>query len=118
MKALINNNFDDLITNISQVHDVLQCCAAKSVNQLLTVRNWIFGYYIVEYEQNGEDRAKYGEKLIANIVSKVKHIKGMTGNQLYICVNFYQTYPYFLQTLSIKLQELNLGQNGVYDKLH
>jgi predicted nuclease of restriction endonuclease-like (RecB) superfamily len=112
-----NNNFEGLIKNISKLHDALQGCVAKSVNQLLTVRNWIFGYYIVEYEQNGADRAKYGEKLIANIESKVKHIKGMTGNQLYVCVNFYQTYPHFLRTLSVKLQEFNLGQDEILRSL-
>ena len=107
------NCFDGLVDNISQVHDVLQGCAARSINQFLSIRNWIFGYYIVEYEQNGEDRAKYGEKLIASIASKLKHIKGITNNQLYVCVNFYQTYPYFLQTLFVKLQALNLGQDTI-----
>ena len=111
------NNFDGLINNISQTHDVLQDCAVRSVNQFLTIRNWIFGYYIVEYEQNGEDRAKYGDNLIVNIASKVKHIKGMTGNQLYVCMNFYQTYPYFLRTVSVKLQSLNLGQNTILRSL-
>jgi predicted nuclease of restriction endonuclease-like (RecB) superfamily len=37
------------------------------VNTSLTLRNWIIGYYIVEYEQNGKDRAEYGEKLIRMI---------------------------------------------------
>jgi hypothetical protein len=64
----------------------------------------LFGYYIVEYEQNGEDSAKYGENLIANITQKVKHIKGLTGNQLYVCRNFYLLYPHFLRTVSVILQ--------------
>ena len=35
--------------------------ATKSdVNQLMTLRNWAIGYYIVEYEQEGSDRAEYG----------------------------------------------------------
>ena len=113
----MKNSFDGLIDNIYQVHDVLQGCAARSINQFLTIRNWIFGYYIVEYEQNGEDRARYGENLIANIASKVKHIKGLTGNQLYTCLNFYQTYPYFLRTLSVKLQSLNLEHNEILRSL-
>ena len=113
MSLIEKNNFDGLITNISQVHDVLQGCAAKSVNQLLTVRNWIFGYYIIEYEQNGEDRAKYGEKLLEEIAQKLSHIKGLRFRQLYVCKDFYQTYPHFLRTLSVKLQALNLGQNEI-----
>ena len=107
------NNFDGLITNISQVHDVLQECAAKSVNQFLTVRNWIFGYYIVEYEQNGEDRAKYGEKLLEEIAQRLSHIKGLRFRQLYVCKDFYQTYPHFLWTVFVKLQALNLGHDEI-----
>jgi hypothetical protein len=104
MLLVEKNNFEELIENLSQVHEVLQAYASKSVNQFLTIRNWLFGYYIVEYEQNGEDRAKYGENLIANITRKVKHIKGLTGNQLYVCRNFYLVYPYFLRTVSVILQ--------------
>ena len=39
----------------------------KQVNIALCLRNWIIGYYIVEYEQNGKDRATYGKKLFAKL---------------------------------------------------
>jgi len=102
-----NNNFEELVQNISYIHEVLQGCAAKSVNQFLSLRNWIFGYYIVEYEQNGEDKAKYGEKLIESIANKLLHIKGLRFRQLYLCKDFYLTYPHFLRTVSAKLQNTN-----------
>ena len=111
------NNFNGLISNISQVHDVLQDCAVKSVNQFLTVRNWTFGYYIVEYEQNGEDRAKYGENLLEEIAQRLSHIKGLRFRQLYVCKDFYQTYPHFLRTVSVKLQSLNFGQDEILQTL-
>ena len=104
MSLIRKNNFDEPVNNISHVHEVLQRCASKSVNQFLSLRNWLFGYYIVEYEQNGEDRANYGENLIANIAQKVRHIKGLTGNQLYVCRNLYLVYPHFLRTVFIILQ--------------
>ena len=113
MELKIKNSFDGLIDNIYQVHDVLQGCAAKSINQFLTIRNWIFGYYIVEYEQNGDDRARYGEKLLEEISQKLSHIKGLRFRQLYVCKDFYLTYPNFLQTVSVKLQSLNLGQSEI-----
>ena len=31
------------------------------------MRNWLIGYYIVEYEQNGKDRAEYGAKLLKKL---------------------------------------------------
>ena len=57
-------NFDTLAQSIQHTHTVLQQEAVKSVNISMTVRNWLVGFYIVEFEQNGEDRAIYGDKLI------------------------------------------------------
>jgi predicted nuclease of restriction endonuclease-like (RecB) superfamily len=113
MPLIRKNNFEGLVSNISHIHEVLQGYASKSVNQFLTLRNWIFGYYIVEYEQNGEDRAKYGENLISNITQKVNHIKGLTGNQLYVCRNFYLLYPHFLRTVSVILQSCNTEEDEI-----
>jgi predicted nuclease of restriction endonuclease-like (RecB) superfamily len=104
MSLIRKNNFEGLIDNISHVHKILQDCASKSVNQYLSLRNWMFGYYIVEYEQNGEDRAKYGENLMQAVADKLPHIKGLRFRQLYLCKDFYLTYPHFLRTVFAKLQ--------------
>ena len=44
-------DFESLVGHINQVHDVLQAQAAHAVNLSLTARNWLVGYYIVEYER-------------------------------------------------------------------
>jgi len=113
MISVKKNNFEELVDKLSHIHNVLQGYASKSINQFLSLRNWLFGYYIVEYEQNGDDRAKYGENLIVNITHKVKHIKGLTGNQLYVCRNFYLLYPHFLRTVSVILQSHDKGHDGI-----
>jgi hypothetical protein len=46
--------------------------AAAAVNQALVIRNWLIGAYIVEFEQHGEDRAKYGAKLLARLAGDLK----------------------------------------------
>ena len=51
-------NFPQLANNIQQTHDLLQNNAVRAINQNITARNWLVGYWIVEFEQNGEDRAK------------------------------------------------------------
>jgi len=107
------NNFDELIKNLSNVHNVLQNNAAKAVDQFLSIRNWAFGYYIVEYEQKGEDRAKYGENLMQEIAGRLTHIKGLRFRQLYVCKDFYLTYPYFLRTVSAKLQNVDYVDNEI-----
>jgi len=113
MALIKKNNFEELVNNLSLVHEIIQGYASKSINQFLSLRNWLFGYYIVEYEQKGEDRAKYGENLIANITQKVKNIKGLTGNQLYVCRSFYLLYPHFLRTVSVILQSYNTKHNEI-----
>jgi len=107
------NNFEELIENLSQVHSILQNNAAKAVDQFLTIRNWSFGYYIVEYEQKGEDRAKYGENLMREIAGRLTHIKGLRFRQLYVCKDFYLTYPHFLRSVTAKLQQSNIEMDTI-----
>lgn len=42
----------------------MEFSSKSAVNQLMTLRNWVIGYYIVEYEQDGSDRAQYGSHLL------------------------------------------------------
>lgn len=100
-------NFDQLIDNIYQTHNALQENAKKVINQNLTIRNWLVGCYIVEYEQHGEDRAEYGTRLLEEMAKKLKTkgIKGLRSRELNTCRKFYTTYPQIWRTLSAKLQE-------------
>ena len=93
------NNFKKLISTIEQVHGQLQASAANAVNQALTVRNWLVGYYIVEFEQNGEDRAVYGDKLIEKLAGKLNHIKGIDERSLRRFRQFYLFYRHFEPTI-------------------
>ena len=60
-------NYGALVEAISQAHERTQAQAAQAVNLALTLRNWLVGYYIFEYQQSGQDRARYGEKLVENL---------------------------------------------------
>ena len=113
MALVTKSSFDKLIENLSQVHSILQSNAAKAVDQFLTLRNWTFGYYIVEYEQKGEDRAKYGENLMREIADRLTHIKGLRFRQLYVCKDFYLRYPYFLRSVTAKLQQFDIKLNTI-----
>lgn len=98
----------DLISTINSVHQTFQTKALQSVSVNLTLRNFIIGFYIVEYEQNGSDRAIYGAKLIENMAQKLSHIKGMSTTALKLMRQFYLIYPQISQTLSDELQLPNL----------
>ena len=88
-------NFSSLVDNIYQTHEYLSVQAVKSVNVCLTLRNFLFGYHIVEYEQNGSDRATYGDKLLENIAKELKSkgLKIVSRFELSRCRQFYCTYP-------------------------
>ena len=60
-------NFESLVGRINQVQDMLQAQAAHAINLAVTARNWLVGFYIVEFDQHGEDRAKYGAILLKNL---------------------------------------------------
>ncbi len=93
-------NLNILINKIDNTCHVTQAQAIRSVSRSLTIRNWIIGYYIVEYEQNGEYRAAYGDKLIVNISKKLSHIQGMSTTNLKLFKLFYLSYPQISQTVS------------------
>ncbi len=88
-------NFSTLANTILQTHSTLQQSASKAVNLHLTLRNWITGLNIVEYEQHGSDRAEYGKKLLEKLAKKIA-IKGLSAPELSRCRQFYRTYPEFL----------------------
>ncbi|MDR0962372.1 MAG: PDDEXK nuclease domain-containing protein [Mediterranea sp.] len=85
-------NFESLVNHISVIQDTLQAQAAHSVNLSLTSRNWLMGYYIVEFEQNGEDRAAYGEQLLKKLELRLK-TKGLNERRFREFRRLYQVYP-------------------------
>lgn len=101
-------NIAQLISTINDVHSELQASAANAVNKALTTRNWLIGYYIVEYEQNGEDRAEYGDKIIDTLAQKLKSIKGIDRRSLYKFRQFYLVYQYLTPTVKFYLEQ-NFG---------
>ena len=84
--------FELLAKNIEAIHSVLQQQAAHAVNLSLTSRNWLMGCYIVEFEQNGEDRAQYGAKLLKRLEERLQ-TKGLTERRFREFRRLYLVYP-------------------------
>jgi hypothetical protein len=89
-------NFTALVGLLKQTHELAQERAASAINQGLVIRNWLIGYYIVEFEQNGEDFAQYGERLLYRISEEMTGagIKGMSYTNLTLYRKFYLVYPH------------------------
>ena len=100
--------FAALVTLIEAVHAELSAHAAKSVNVALTMRNWLIGNYIVEFEQQGSDRAEYGEKLLPHLAKELKSrgVSRSDTRELRRYRQFYLTYPEIRDSLSPELNSL------------
>ncbi len=91
--------FEKLANSIKSINDKAGSTAKSAVNQLMTLRNWAIGYYIVEYEQAGSDRAEYGTQLLKNLEKEISQ-KGMNSTLFKLCRNFYLLYPQIGATVS------------------
>ena len=98
-------NYEALVSVIGQTHLHFQQQAAKAVNVSLTIRNWLIGFYIVEFEQKGEDRAKYGAGLLNKLAIQLS-IKGLVSAELSRCRQFYHCYPQILGALTQEFKHL------------
>lgn len=87
-----NPTFDELSASVLQTHQTAQSGAIRAVNQMATLRNWLIGCYIVEYEQKGRDRAKYGDRLLKRLEESV-NTKGLNVTLFQISRLFYNYYP-------------------------
>ena len=75
--------------------------AYKSVNFIMVEAYWNIGKKIVEVEQNGETKAKYGSNLISEL-SKQLTVDFGTGFSARNMRQFYNCFPIW-QTVSAKL---------------
>lgn len=94
----------------------LQNSAAKAVNKLLTIRNWLIGYYIFEYEQNGEDRAQYGEMLLERLAEDLNQ-PSLSFRNLKLYRQFYLTYPQIWQSVTAIFKLGQIGQSLIAQSL-
>jgi len=101
-------DFPALVDAIRQVHEQSAAAVSRIVNTTLTLRNWVIGWYIREYEQNGSDRAKYGEGLLNALAERLSGLNVSNSNrrQLYRYLRFFQLYPGIVGTLSPQLRLL------------
>lgn len=99
---IVNNqeSFEELAQSLKTMNEAFQQSAASAINKHVTCRNWLNGFYIVHYEQNGSDRAKYGEKLLQKLSERL-NMKGYSYRDLRLYRQFFieyrQLYPEICQ---------------------
>lgn len=96
--------YHGLTDSIAKLLEAGRNQAAKQVNSILVQTYLQIGKYIVEFEQDGKDRANYGDSLL-NVLSKdlkLKFGKGFSRSNLYQIRQFYIQFQK-VQTLSGQL---------------
>lgn len=92
------HSFDELTKIIRDTHDAAQTTAVKAINRMQTMRNWLYGYYIIEFEQHGKDRAEYGTQLLKRLEERVNR-KGLTETLFKNSRKFYRLYPQMVENI-------------------
>ena len=100
--------FDDLVGLFEQTQTAMQTQAARSVDIALVVRNWLFGWYIVEFENGGAERAElHWKKLIKQLADTLTTTlgKGFSKRSLEQYRRFYVTYSEIAQAVLAQSSE-------------
>jgi len=102
--ASTNDHYANLLTVISDTFQTGQKAAIAAVNSQLVETYWKIGKYIVDFEQNGEQRAKYGLGLLENLSADLSQRlgKGFSRSNLNYMRLFFTLYP-ICETVSHKL---------------
>ena len=105
-------NFAGLVTAIARTHALFAAQASKAINISLTLRNWLIGHHIAEYELQGADRADYGERLMEQLAHQLGSagLRRIDARELRRFRQFYSTYPQIREAVTPVLAGLPAAQ--------
>lgn len=112
-------DYKNIVENITNINRAAELAAGKRLNQVITLRNWLIGAYIFEYEQNGVDRITYGSQLVKNLAEDLKK-KGAVGFSLSNLKSFRQfalAYVSIATNTKLTSLQLLLGINNQIEQI-
>jgi predicted nuclease of restriction endonuclease-like (RecB) superfamily len=112
-------DFSNLVTAIQDTHETFATQASKAVNVCLTIRNWLIGHYIDEYELQGADRPAYGDSLYNTLSEKLNQTnsKRMDARELRRFRQFYLCYPQIREIVTPTLNALPLSSKHAFSQI-
>ncbi|MGL4942093.1 MAG: PDDEXK nuclease domain-containing protein [Thermoguttaceae bacterium] len=110
-------DFQQLVVLCQRTDEEMRSRAARAVDTHLVVRNFLFGLYIVQFEQEGTDRAAYGAGLVDLLTTRLKKlgIKGISPTYLRLYRTFYREFQLSFpiqQTPSVEFAESQVTPNS------
>lgn len=104
MANIQKTEYAELINAIGSVIHEGRQKAYQTVNTTLVTTYWNIGRHIIEFEQNGSEKADYGSRLLKRLSKDLKaaYGKGFSVSNVYLMRQLFLKYEKF-QTLSGKL---------------
>jgi predicted nuclease of restriction endonuclease-like (RecB) superfamily len=92
---LKNSKYSDLIDQIGSLLEKGREQVAKSVNTILVQTYWLIGRHIVEFEQQGKQKAEYGTFLFEQLSKDLTKLygKGFSRSNLFYMRKLYLAFP-------------------------
>jgi predicted nuclease of restriction endonuclease-like (RecB) superfamily len=102
-----------MLADVVKLLEASRHASARAVNTIMTTTYWNVGLRIVELEQGGEERAKYGQQLLKQLSADLSQRfgRGFSADNLEMMRLFYLTYPHDIaisETLSRKSDQEQL----------
>ena len=91
----VDARYQSVFGDVSGIIDVARRSAARSVNAVMTAAYWLIGRHIVEFEQEGAERAEYGTALVGRLSADLtrRFGRGFSRPNLWQMRLFYLSYP-------------------------
>jgi len=105
------HGYCNLVDAVRNLHLQSHQAAVKAINRYATMRNWLIGFFIVEYQQKGKDRAVYGERLLKRLEESL-NTRGLNVTLFQNCRLFYTCYPQVADLFQLKIQPTVLAKLG------
>lgn len=94
MSEITKQNYEQLIANIGTILAEGRNRVATAINTALVQTYWTIGQHIVEYEQQGNERAEYGSKLLDRLSHDLseRYGKGFSRSNVVYIRKFYLSF--------------------------
>jgi hypothetical protein len=91
-----SRDYDTMLDRVVRLVDETRRASARSVNALMTATYWLIGRHIVEFEQQGKQRAEYGEELLQRVAQDLsaKFGRGFSYPNINKFRQFYLAFPF------------------------
>ena len=103
--AQFGAHYDAVLTEVVSLLEAARRAGARSVNAVMTATYWQIGRRLVEVEQEGQNKADYGERLIERLSQDLtlRFGRGFGRRNLFQMRAFYLAYAQKVQTVSAQL---------------